>query len=248
MSKLNIQKAVAKSRRLFSEIDFKIFSIKNPEMAGIIEAIISQGLSYLEKQTICDLVKIAMNNERRGVKGIIIEAGCALGGSAIAIASAKSKERPLYVYDVFGMIPAPSERDGLDAQDRYQIIESGNSSGIGEEKYYGYENNLYARVIDSFRKFSIEPQENNVNLVKGLYEDTLKINIPVSFAHIDCDWYDSVMCCLTRIEPYVSRGGTLVIDDYYYYSGCKEAVDEYFKDKKVDYKFYQKNHLHIVKI
>jgi asparagine synthase (glutamine-hydrolysing) len=108
--------------------------MKNPEIASIIEAIILQKLSYLEKQTICDLVKIAINNERKGVKGIIIEAGCALGGSAIAIASAKSKERPLYVYDVFGMIPAPSARDGLDAQNRYQIIESGNYSGIGGRK------------------------------------------------------------------------------------------------------------------
>lgn len=249
MSQFNIQKVIAKSRRLFSKIDSKIFCMKNPEIASIIEAIILQKLSYLEKQTICDLVKIAINNERKGVKGIIIEAGCALGGSAIAIASAKSKERPLYVYDVFGMIPASSARDGLDTQDRYQIIESGNSSGIGGEKYYGYEDDLYTRVIQSFKKFSIEPQENNVNFIKGLYQHTLKINSPVSFAHhIDCDWYDSVMCCLTRIEPYLSCGGTLVIDDYYHYSGCKKAVDLYFRNKKNDYKFYRKNRLHIVKI
>lgn len=248
MPELNIKEVVATSRSLFSKIDFKIFCMKNPEIASIIEAIILQKLSYLEKQTICDLVKIAINNERKGVKGIIIEAGCALGGSAIAIASAKSKERPLYVYDVFGTIPPPSEQDGIDAQNRYEVIASGNSSGIGGEKYYGYEDDLYTRVIQSFKKFSIEPQENNVNFIKGLYQHTLKINSPVSFAHIDCDWYDSVMCCLSRIEPYLSRGGTLVIDDYYHYSGCKKAVDLYFRNKKNDYKFYRKNRLHIVKI
>jgi asparagine synthase (glutamine-hydrolysing) len=248
MSELNIQKLVMKSRRLFSKIDFEIFSIRNTEMASIIEAIISQGLSYLEKQTIYDLVKIAIDNERRGVEGIIVEAGCALGGSAIAIASAKSKERPFFIYDVFGTIPPPSEQDGIDAQNRYQIIASGNADGIGGEKYYGYENDLYAKVIDSFRKFSIEPQENNIHFVKGLYENTMQIEQPVSFAHIDCDWYDSVMCCLNQIEPYLSSGGTLVIDDYYHYSGCKKAVDLYFRNKKNDYKFYRKNRLHIVKI
>ncbi|WP_287734919.1 hypothetical protein [Microcystis sp. M113S1] len=114
MSVLNIQKVVVKSRALFSQIDFKIFSTKNPAMASIIETIIEtivdQGLSYLEKQTICDLVEIAMNNERRGVEGIIVETGCALGGYAIAIASAKSKERPFFIYDVFGTILPPSEQ------------------------------------------------------------------------------------------------------------------------------------------
>ena len=106
-------------------------------------------------------------------------------------------------------------------------------------------------LMDVFTHFSIIRRERRglrPEEIKGLYQHTLKINSPVSFAHIDCDWYDSVMCCLTRIEPYLSCGGTLVIDDYYHYSGCKKAVDLYFLNKKNDYKFYRKNRLHIVKI
>ena len=61
-------------------------------------------------------------------------------------------------------------------------------------------------------------------------------------------WYESVLTCLQRIEPYLVTGGTLVIDDYYHWSGCKKAVDEYFTEKaKGHYQFVHKNRLHIVK-
>jgi asparagine synthase (glutamine-hydrolysing) len=55
----------------------------------------------------------------------------------------------------------------------------------------------------------------------------LHVSEPVALAHIDGDWYRSVMTCLRRIEPNLVPGGTLVIDDYRAWSGCKRAVDEY---------------------
>ena len=84
-------------------------------------------------------------------------------------------------------------------------------------------------------------------MVKGLYSDTLKIDSPVSLAHIDCDWFDSVMTCLERIAPRLVKGGALVIDDYDNWSGCKSAVDLYFNDRKAEFDFVRKSRLHIVK-
>jgi hypothetical protein len=60
----------------------------------------------------------------------------------------------------------------------------------------------------------------------------MQIDQPVALAHIDGDWYESVMTCLQRIEPHLSEEGILVIDDYDAWSGCRTAVDEYFADKK----------------
>jgi hypothetical protein len=65
-------------------------------------------------------------------------------------------------------------------------------------------------------------------------------------AHIDCDWYDSVLTCLKNIEPHLAAGGTIIIDDYYVWSECKTAVDEYFENKN-GYSFNKKEVLHITK-
>lgn len=144
------------------------------------------------------------------------------------------------------MIPPPSEKDSQDIHDRYKVISSGKSMGLGNNLYYGYEDNLYHKVSQAFSKFGFDIKENNIQLIKGIYQDTLKIELPVAFAHIDCDWYDSVLICLQQIEPHLVSGGLLVIDDYYTWSGCKKAVDEYFEDK-IDYKFIKKSRLHIIK-
>jgi len=90
-------------------------------------------------------------------------------------------------------------------------------------------------------------EENHVHLVKGLFEDVLRVEQPVALAHIDGDWYSSVMSCLQQIEPHLITGGVLVIDDYDHWSGCRKAVDEYFADKQDKYRFVRKSRLHIVR-
>ncbi|MBK1987101.1 asparagine synthase [Sphaerospermopsis aphanizomenoides BCCUSP55] len=216
-------------------------------LSKIASNVLSQHLTYLSRGALIDIMNATIEYDNNKVSGIIIETGCALGGSAIAIASVKSQNREVYVYDVFGMIPPPSEKDDLDVHQRYNIIASGNSQGIGNKTYYGYEENLYDKVIQNFQNFDVDVSQNNVYLVKGLFEDTLIIDKPVVLAHIDCDWYDSVYTCLQRIEPCLVTGGTFVIDDYNDWSGARKAVDDFFQDKKNNYDFLMKERLHIIK-
>lgn len=206
-----------------------------------------KNLTYLNRGALIDLHEAISLIEKKRIIGEIIETGCALGGSSIVIAKAKNQNRAFYIYDVFGMIPSPGEKDGEDVLERYNAIKQGKSVGINGEKYYGYQKNLFEQVKSNFQEFNIEVGENNIHLVKGLYQDTLKVNYKVAFAHIDCDWYDSVMVCLKQIEPNLSKGGILVIDDYYFWSGCAKAVDDYFSDKRKEFKFERKNRLHIIK-
>lgn len=239
-------------RRSLGNLRLKIFSLQNKKVADVIKKVNDKHLSYLGINELLDLAQICISNEKENIEGIIVEAGCALGGSAIVLASGKKVNRKLFVYDVFSMIPPPSDRDGEDVHERYRVIVSGRSPGIGEKLYYGYEKNLYDKVLQSFADFGLEVKENNVHLVKGLFEDTLKIESPVALAHIDCDWYDSVLTCLNRIEPHLVRGGTLVIDDYYHWSGCRAAVDDYFEGRDENmYSFIRKigdyGKLHIVR-
>jgi asparagine synthase (glutamine-hydrolysing) len=53
------------------------------------------------------------------------------------------------------------------------------------------------------------------------------------------------MTSLQRIEPHLTQDGVIVIDDYYAWSGCRKAVDEYFSDKRDRYEFIRKARLHI---
>lgn len=213
----------------------------------VLRKVTKEKLSYLGASALIDLHNRVNEIERDKKTGILIETGCALGGSSLVMTAAKESRRPLYLYDVFGMIPPPSERDGADVYDRYQVIASGQATGIKGDKYYGYEENLLTQVKDSFENYGYPTDAHHVHLVQGLYEETLFIDQPVALAHIDCDWYDSVMTCLQRITPHLVSGGILVIDDYLDWSGCRTAVDTYFADKKEQFEFVMKSRLHIIR-
>lgn len=213
----------------------------------IVRLVRAESLTYLDPGALCDLFEVVRDLEDRNLEGVLIEAGCAYGGSAMVMATAKSKDREFYVFDTFGMIPPPTLDDGGDVHQRYEEIKSGKSKGIDGKPYYGYEDNLLQKVIETFEKHGLSPEQNRIHFVKGLFQDTMKIDEPVALAHLDGDWYESVMTCLRAITPNLVRGGVLVIDDYDAWSGCRKAVDEYFNDKRTDFEFRHKSRLHVIK-
>lgn len=217
------------------------------QLPPIVREVRRRNLTYLDEDALLDLYEAVSKLEKNQVEGLLIEAGCALGGSAIVMASAKSQDRELCVYDVFGMIPPPTEKDEADVHQRYETIRKGTSKGLGGDTYYGYEDDLIAKVEENFEQCSIPLEENRIHLVQGLFEDTIQINSPVALAHIDGDWYASVHVCLERITPHLVEGGRFVIDDYDHWSGCRNAVDDFFSDKKDSFAFEHHNRLHIVR-
>jgi len=215
--------------------------------SAIATAVRDASLTYLTHSALCDLYELGRDAERSGMDGIFVEAGCALGGSAIVLAAAKHPERSLHVYDVFGMIPPPSDRDGADVQARYQTILGGQSEGIGGNRYYGYETDLMGIVTENFARFDLPVERNNVCLIKGLFQDTMRLERPVALAHIDGDWYDSVTTCLTRIAPMLVPGGVMVIDDYDAWSGCKRAVDDFCASHAGEFETRRRARLQLVR-
>src|SRR5690606_38637992 len=124
-------------------------------------------LSYLSLLDLTNLHKAVKNIEQEGVPGRFVEAGCALGGSGIAISLAKSRPREFFVYDMFGMIPAPSDRDAEDVHARYNQIVTGKAKGIGQDMYYGYISNLKQVVEKNFNTFNLDLKEENISLIEG---------------------------------------------------------------------------------
>jgi asparagine synthase (glutamine-hydrolysing) len=184
----------------------------------------------LSDKKLASLLSTCRVIEEANLPGIFLEAGCALGGSAILIATIKNFERPLFIYDVFGMIPPPTKEDTQDVHDRYRTILEGKSIGIGGDKYYGYQENLYDLVQSNLKSFGINCEGQSVSLVKGFVQDTMKIDQSVAFAHVDVDWYEPVITCLKRVFPNLVVGGSIILDDYHDWGGCRKATDEYLRE------------------
>ncbi len=216
-------------------------------VSEMVEAVRAEGLTYLKVRPLRELAAAVVQVERDGLPGVLVEAGTARGGSAIVMASAKSVERPLKVYDVFGLIPPPGDRDGADGHRRYATIASGEARGPGGATYYGYRDDLYTEVVDAFTRHGLPLGDHHVELVRGMFEDTLRLDEPVALAHLDGDWYESTMTCLTRVAPLLTRGGRIVLDDYYMWSGCRRAVDEYFTGRE-GFRLEHRSRLHVVRV
>jgi hypothetical protein len=151
---------------------------------------------------------------------MIVEAGVAKGGSALALAAAMREGRCLHLYDTFSGIPPPSKRDGRDAHTRYSVIVSHKAG----KDYYGYMADLRAYIKAQFSNANLTPPAFHT----GLFRDTLWPEGPVAFAHVDGDWFESVMVCLQRLVPRLAPGGALVLDDVLSYSGASFALAAYF--------------------
>jgi asparagine synthase (glutamine-hydrolysing) len=80
--------------------------------------------------------------------------------------------------------------------------------------------------------FGIALDNYNVELIPGYVQDTLNVKTPVLLAHVDVDWHDPVKISIERIWPMLNDKGVMIFDDYYSYSGCKKAVDDYFGSVK----------------
>jgi O-methyltransferase len=75
--------------------------------------------------------------------------------------------------------------------------------------------------------------DDNIIFIQGDVAVTLEVpnNLPERIAalRLDTDRYESTKKELEILYPRLSIGGVLIIDDYGYWAGAREAVDEYSK-------------------
>jgi asparagine synthase (glutamine-hydrolysing) len=212
----------------YSRVEAGLAAVRLSKLARAVKRQHLTYLSYAKLRRLEDALDDAVTS---GVEGAFLEFGVALGGSAILIAEAAQRAGERFAgFDVFGMIPPPaSEKDDAQSKARYVTIASGKAAGIGGETYYGYREKLYDDVVAAFARNGLTVDGNRIALVKGLFEETWpSAGIrAVAFCHIDCDWYDPVRFCLDRVAPLLSSGGTIILDDYHDYGGCRLAADEF---------------------
>ncbi|MFI8438719.1 TylF/MycF/NovP-related O-methyltransferase [Streptomyces sp. NPDC079020] len=165
---------------------------------------------------------------RHDIPGDIVECGVWRGGSMQACAktlmSLGETERELYLFDTFeGMTPPTAEdlrRDGRSAQELLDA--QGKDRPIW----------AVASLEDVMAGFGTVPYpKNRIHYVRGRVEDTLPANAPeqISILRLDTDWYASTRHELEHLYSRLVSGGVLLIDDYGYWQGSRQAVDEFLE-------------------
>jgi O-methyltransferase len=126
----------------------------------------------------------------RHANGCIIEVGVFTGGSLILMAK-ELPHRFIFGYDTFEGLPPNKWREG-------EIHLPGEFHATRQQ----VENTLREEKI------------TNVSTFKGLFPSQVSPSLPVAFAHLDVDFYESTMDALEFLWPILIPGGIIVVDDY----------------------------------
>jgi len=158
--------------------------------------------------------------EQKRIRGSFVECGVWKGGSAGVLASVcRDKGRQVWLLDSWEGLPEPTEED---------------ISCTGKQGRKGMDLGSQETAKELlFKKLKLDPP--NVHLVRGWFKETIPaVNDAIgeiALLHLDCDWYESVKCCLEHLYDRVVDGGFVFVDDYGHWRGCKRAVDE-FSDRR----------------
>lgn len=151
------------------------------------------------------------------IPGDLIETGVWRGGATIFMRGILKAygvtDRTVWVADSFEGVPAPScpEDEGFVIDARVLPV---LAVGIEEVK------ELFARY---------DLLDDNVGFIKGWFRDTLH-SAPVdklAILRLDGDLYESTMDALNPLYQKVSKGGFVIVDDYYSCPPCKRAITDF---------------------
>lgn len=86
--------------------------------------------------------------------------------------------------------------------------------------------------LENLMAFNIKHAD--VTVLDGWFKDTLhRVPDCISLLRMDGDYYESTMTTLDLLYDKVSPGGTILIDDYRWWAGCKQAVHDFFRKRNL---------------
>jgi Macrocin-O-methyltransferase (TylF) len=160
-----------------------------------------------------------------GTPGDLVETGVWRGGTVIlmrAVLEAYGDEdRRVWGCDSFEGLPEP-DLDRYPADEGFVIPESFARDLAKEMLSVSVE-----RVQANLERYGLF--DDRVVLVKGWFRDTLP-SAPIdriAVLRLDGDLYESTMDALVHLEPKVSPGGFVIVDDYNGIEACRDAADQY---------------------
>jgi hypothetical protein len=163
---------------------------------------------------------------RREIPGALVECGVWRGGSMMAVALTLLRlgvsDRELYLFDTFSGMTAPTDEDVRKSGERAADLLAGE----------GRDADVWAiaslgDVRDAV--LSVGYPEERIHFVEGPVEQTLPAAAPerIALLRLDTDWYASTKHELQHLYPRLASSGVLILDDYGFWQGARQAVDEY---------------------
>ena len=168
------------------------------------------------------------------IEGDFVECGVWKGGSAMAMAytlkSLSDLSRDVHLFDTFSGMSSPNSKDinysGMDAK---SILEKSDIKDQSSVWCYASLEEVKSNMVQT--GYNID----RINFVEGKVEDTIPRFAPdkIALLRLDTDWYDSTYHELNHLFPRLVKGGVIIIDDYGYWKGCKEATDQYIQENNI---------------
>jgi hypothetical protein len=201
-----------------------------PEFLPLYEQCRAETMTSIERMYA--LYKAVEHVVRAGIAGDFAECGVWRGGSAMMMALAAhlfgDASRRIWLYDTFAGMTAPSPRDVETMTGRSAADILAASPRDEGSPFWGI---APRRIVEANLARTFHPPEA-WKIVEGDVLETLPAQAPQALAilRLDTDWYESIGHTLRTLYPRLVRGGVLIVDDYGYWSGAREAVDLYFEE------------------
>jgi len=170
---------------------------------------------------------IVQNN----ILGDMVECGVWRGGSMMLIAYALQyfgdTSRQLRLYDTFAGMTEPDEID-IDFDNKahkplwVQITNQGQAMGFG-----GFVEQVKANL-----QLTGYP-EQRMHFIAGDVLQTIPAQSPsrIALLRLDTDWYKSTLHELQHLYDLIVPHGVLIVDDYGWCRGARQATDQFFRDQ-----------------
>jgi len=149
--------------------------------------------------------------------GSIVECGTGRGGMIAGIADVLGPFRRYQLFDSFQGLPPAQDVDGAVALE-WQTSKTSPD----------YHNNCTASEEEARSAMAMSAAKD-YRIIKGWFDQTLpamKPAEPIALLRMDGDWYESTKCILDNLAPCVTPGGMIIVDDYFAWEGCAQAVNE----------------------
>jgi O-methyltransferase len=167
----------------------------------------------------------------RGIPGDIVECGVWRGGSMMAAAhtlkSLGDQDRTLHLFDTFEGMPDPTDRDRrYDGRPASEFL-----ANRGRDDLYW----ASCSVEDVQANMGLIGYQGAVRYIEGRVEETIPREAPerIALLRLDTDWYASTKHELEQLYDRVTPGGVLIVDDYGWWQGSRQAVDEFLAERKL---------------
>jgi O-methyltransferase len=177
------------------------------------------------------LIQAIEHLHQERVSGSIVECGVWKGGSmmtaALTLLRLSDCERDLYLFDTFDGMSEPTHRD-VDSEGKSASLILLEERKDKRNHYWAYSplEDVKANMRQTFYP------SQKIHYIQGKVEDTLPgaATGDIALLRLDTDWYESTYHELVHLYPRLKSGGILILDDYGFWKGAQQAVDQYFSE------------------